>query len=156
MKSCGSGIVAANRRQALRSRAQAGQACRRGRRQARRHEIEANACSAGIVSGAFLDGCLSRRGIASGPVLAVGLKLMTGGSVLLLAVKLGDVGSPALLAGLLIVVALAFGLSVPNLVNAAMQPLPEIAGAVSATAGSVQLTAGDLINASRDRRVMSD
>jgi len=81
---------------------------------------------------------------------------MTGGSVLLLAVKLGDVGSPALLAGLLIVVALAFGLSVPNLVNAAMQPLPEIAGAVSATAGSVQLTAGDLINASRDRRVMSD
>ena len=108
------------------------------------------------MSGAFLDGCLSRREIASGPVLAVGLKLMTGGSVLLLAVKLGDVGSPALLAGLLIVVALAFGLSVPNLVNATMQPLPEIAGAVSATAGSVQLTAGDLINASRDRRVMSD
>jgi MFS transporter, DHA1 family, multidrug resistance protein len=103
-----------------------------------------SACSAAIMSGAFLDGCLSRRGIASGPVLAVGLKLMTAGSVLLLAVTLGDVGSPALLAGLLIVVALAFGLSVPNLMNAAMQPLPEIAGAVSATAGSVQLTAGSV------------
>jgi MFS transporter, DHA1 family, multidrug resistance protein len=103
-----------------------------------------SACSAAIMSGAFLDGCLSRRGIASGPVLAVGLKLMTAGSVLLLAVTLGDVGSPALLAGLLIMVALAFGLSVPNLMNAAMQPLPEIAGAVSATAGSVQLTAGSV------------
>ena len=101
-----------------------------------------SACSAAIMGGAFLDGRLSRRGIASGQVLAVGLKLMTAGSVVLLAITLSDLRSPALLAGLLIVVALAFGLSVPKVMNATMQPLPEIAGAVSAAAGSMQLTAG--------------
>jgi MFS transporter, DHA1 family, multidrug resistance protein len=50
--------------------------------------------------------------------------------------------SPALFTGLLIVVALAFGLTIPNVMNSTMQPLPDIAGAVSAAAGSVQLTAG--------------
>src|SRR5271163_12570 len=79
----------------------------------------------------------TRRGIASGRVLAVGLKLMTAGSVVLLAITLSDLRSPALLTGLLIVVALAFGLSLPNVMNATMQPLPEIAGAVSAAAGSI-------------------
>jgi len=100
-----------------------------------------SACSAAIMCGASLDGRLSRRGIASGDVLATGLKLMTTGSVVLLAMTMGGLRSPALFAGLLIVVALAFGLSVPNMMNATMQPLPEIAGAVSAAAGSVQLTA---------------
>jgi len=101
-----------------------------------------SACSAAIMGGALLDGRLSARGIASSHVLALGLKLMTAGSVVLLALTLSDLRSPALIAGLLIVVALAFGLSVPNVINAAMQPLPEIAGAVSAAAGSLQLTAG--------------
>jgi DHA1 family bicyclomycin/chloramphenicol resistance-like MFS transporter len=101
-----------------------------------------SACSAAIMCGAFLDGRLSRRGSASGDVLAAGLKLMATGSVVLLAMTMGGLRSPALFTGLLIVVALAFGLSVPNVMNATMQPLPEIAGAVSAAAGSVQLTAG--------------
>ena len=70
---------------------------------------------------------LSRRGIASGDVLATGLMLMTTGSVVLLALTMGGLRSPALFAGLLIVVALAFGLSFPNVMNATMQPLPEIA-----------------------------
>jgi DHA1 family bicyclomycin/chloramphenicol resistance-like MFS transporter len=39
-------------------------------------------------------------------------------------------------------VALAFGMTMPNIMNATMQPLPEIAGAVGATAGSIQMTAG--------------
>ena len=69
-----------------------------------------SACSAAIMCGAFLDGRLSRRGIASGDVLATGLMLMTAGSVVLLAVTMGGLRSPALFAGLLIVVALAFGL----------------------------------------------
>jgi DHA1 family bicyclomycin/chloramphenicol resistance-like MFS transporter len=39
-------------------------------------------------------------------------------------------------------VALAFGMTMPNIMNATMQPLPDIAGAVGAAAGSIQLTAG--------------
>jgi DHA1 family bicyclomycin/chloramphenicol resistance-like MFS transporter len=50
--------------------------------------------------------------------------------------------SPALIAGLLTAVALAFGLSLPNVMNATMRPLPEIAGAVGAAAGSIQMTSG--------------
>jgi MFS transporter, DHA1 family, multidrug resistance protein len=99
-------------------------------------------CSAAIMGGAFLVGRLSRRGIASGDVLATGLKLMTTGSVTLLLLTVCGLTSPTVSAVLLIVVALAFGLSVPNVMNATMQPLPEIAGAVSAAAGGVQLTAG--------------
>ena len=101
-----------------------------------------SACSAAVMCGAFLDGRLGLRGMASAVVLATGLKLMTAASLVLLAVTLGGVRSPALFAGLLILVALAFGLSFPNVMNATMQPLPDIAGAVSAAAGSVQLTAG--------------
>jgi hypothetical protein len=40
---------------------------------------------------------------------------------------------------LMIVVALAFGLVAPNAMSAAMQPLPEIAGSVSAAAGFIQM-----------------
>ena len=101
-----------------------------------------SACSAAVMCGAFLDGRLSRRGMASGDVLATGLKLMATGSVVLLAMTMDGLRSPTLFTGLLIVVALAFGLSVPSVMNATMQPLPEIAGTVSAAAGSVQLTAG--------------
>ena len=49
---------------------------------------------------------------------------------------------PTLVAALLMAVALAFGMTMPNIMNATMQPLPDIAGAVGAAAGSIQLTAG--------------
>jgi DHA1 family bicyclomycin/chloramphenicol resistance-like MFS transporter len=106
-----------------------------------------SACSGAVMCGAFLDGRLGLRGIVSGDVLATGLTLMAAGSVVLLVVTLGGSKSPVLVAGLLIVVALAFGLSVPNVMNATMQPLPDIAGAVSAAAASLQLTAGAVSSA---------
>lgn len=101
-----------------------------------------SACSGSVMCGAILDGRLGRRGTASADVLATGLKLMTSASILLLAITLAGWASPALVAALLIVVALGFGLSIPNVVNATMAPLPDIAGAVSAAATSIQLIAG--------------
>jgi DHA1 family bicyclomycin/chloramphenicol resistance-like MFS transporter len=101
-----------------------------------------SACSAAVMCGAFLDGRVGRWKIPSGDVLAAGLTLMMAGSVVLLAVTISGLRSPVLVAGLLIVVAFAFGLSVPNVMNATMQPLPDIAGAVSAAAGCLQLVAG--------------
>jgi MFS transporter, DHA1 family, multidrug resistance protein len=101
-----------------------------------------SACSAAVMCGAILDGRLGRRGIAAGRVLTIGLKLMAFGSLMLLATTIAGWSSPSLVAALLIVVALAFGLCVPNVMNAIMAPLPDIAGAVSATAASIQLTAG--------------
>jgi DHA1 family bicyclomycin/chloramphenicol resistance-like MFS transporter len=107
-----------------------------------RYGLIFSGCSAAVMCGAILDGQLGRRGIGSAAVLAIGLKLMASGSIALLATTLAGWSSPALVAALLIVVALAFGLSIPNMMNATMAPLPDIAGAVSATATSIQLTAG--------------
>jgi DHA1 family bicyclomycin/chloramphenicol resistance-like MFS transporter len=101
-----------------------------------------SACSAAVMSGALLDGHLGRRGISAALVLTIGLALLAAAAVTLLAMTVAGWTQPALVAALLIAVALAFGLTMPNIMNATMQPLPEIAGAVGAAAGSVQLTTG--------------
>ena len=75
-------------------------------------------------------------------MLTTGLVLLTSASAALLATAVGGWTSPALVAALLMAVALAFGMTMPNIMNATMQPLPDIAGAVGATAGSIQMAAG--------------
>lgn len=101
-----------------------------------------SACSAAVMCGAFLDSRLGQRGIAPTKVLTVGLVLLFAVASALLAMTLAHWTPPALLAALLMAVALGFGLSMPNIMNATMQPLPDIAGAVGAAAGSIQMTAG--------------
>lgn len=101
-----------------------------------------SACSAAVMFGAFLDGQLGKRGVATADVLMVGLVLLFVASGTMLVTTLAGVSPPALVAALLMVVALAFGLSMPNLMNATMQPMPDVAGAVSAAAGTIQLTSG--------------
>jgi MFS transporter, DHA1 family, multidrug resistance protein len=101
-----------------------------------------SACSAAVMSGALLDGRLGRCGISASLVLTVGLTLLAAASTTLLAMTVGGWAQPTLVAALLMAVALAFGMTMPNIMNATMQPLPDIAGAVGAAAGSIQLTAG--------------
>jgi DHA1 family bicyclomycin/chloramphenicol resistance-like MFS transporter len=93
------------------------------------------------MSGALLDGRLGRRGIPAALVLTVGLTVSVAASAALLAMTVAGWTQPAVIAALLIAVALAFGMTIPNIMNATMQPLPEIAGAVGALAGSIQITA---------------
>jgi DHA1 family bicyclomycin/chloramphenicol resistance-like MFS transporter len=100
------------------------------------------ACSAAVMSGALLDGRLSCRGVSAARVLTIGLTLLAAAAATLLATTLAGWTPPALIATLLVAVALAFGMTMPNMMNATMQPLPEIAGAVGAVAGSIQMTAG--------------
>lgn len=101
-----------------------------------------SACSAAVMSGALLDGRLGGRGVSAALVLAIGLALMAAASATLLAMTVVGWAQPALVAVLLMAVALAFGVSMPNIMNVTMQPLPEIAGAVGATAQSIQISAG--------------
>ena len=101
-----------------------------------------SACSGAVMFGAFLDGRLGRRGVAPADVLTVGLVVLFVASGTMLVTTLAGLSAPALVTALLMVVALAFGLSMPNLMNATMQPLPDIAGAVSAAAGTVQMSSG--------------
>jgi MFS transporter, DHA1 family, multidrug resistance protein len=101
-----------------------------------------SACSAAVMGGALLDGRLGRRGISAARVLTIGLTLLAAASATLLAMTVAGWAQPALVAALLMAVALAFGMTMPNIMNATMQPLPDIAGAVGAAAGSIQMTAG--------------
>jgi DHA1 family bicyclomycin/chloramphenicol resistance-like MFS transporter len=101
-----------------------------------------SACSAAVMSGALLDGRLGHRGISAALALTIGLALMATAAVTLLAMTVAGWTPPSLVAALLMAVALAFGMTMPNIMNATMQPLPEISGAVGAAAGSIQMTAG--------------
>jgi MFS transporter, DHA1 family, multidrug resistance protein len=101
-----------------------------------------SARSAAVMSGALLDSRLGRGGVSAALVLTIGLSLPAAASATLLAITVAGWMPPALVFALLMAVALAFGMAMPNIMNATMQPLPEISGAVGAAAGSIQMTAG--------------
>jgi DHA1 family bicyclomycin/chloramphenicol resistance-like MFS transporter len=101
-----------------------------------------SACSASVMGGALLDGRLGRLGVSAASVLTIGLTLSAAAGAGLLAISLAGSAQPAIFAMLLMAVALAFGMTMPNIMNATMAPLPDIAGAASAAAGSVQMTVG--------------
>ena len=101
-----------------------------------------SACSAAVMTGALLDGRAGRRGISPAQMLGSGLTLMTAASSALLVMTLAGWTPTSLVALLLMAVALAFGMTMPNAMNATMRPLPDIAGTVGAAAGCIQLTAG--------------
>jgi MFS transporter, DHA1 family, multidrug resistance protein len=101
-----------------------------------------SACSAAVMSGALLDGLLGRRAVQPAQVMTIGLALSAVATSTLLAMALSGWTPPALVAALLMAVALTFGMTIPNILNATMQPLPDIAGAVGAAAGSIQMIAG--------------
>jgi MFS transporter, DHA1 family, multidrug resistance protein len=101
-----------------------------------------SACSAAVMSGALLDGCLARGRVSAAWVLTIGLTLSAAAAATLLAATLAGWAQPALVATLLMAIAFAFGMTMPSIMNATMQPLPDIAGVVGALAGSIQMTAG--------------
>jgi MFS transporter, DHA1 family, multidrug resistance protein len=101
-----------------------------------------SACSAAVMSGALLDSRLGGRGTPPARVMTIGLTSLAAATSGLLAMTLAGLTPPALVAALLMTVAFAFGMTIPNVMNATMQPLPEIAGAVGAAAGCIQMTAG--------------
>jgi DHA1 family bicyclomycin/chloramphenicol resistance-like MFS transporter len=101
-----------------------------------------SACSAAVMSGALLDGRLGRRGVQPAQVVTIGLVLSAVAAWTLLAMALAEWTPLTLVTALLMTVALSFGMTIPNILNATMQPMPDIAGAVGAAAGSVQMIAG--------------
>jgi DHA1 family bicyclomycin/chloramphenicol resistance-like MFS transporter len=101
-----------------------------------------SACSAAVMSGALLDSRVGRCGISPAQVLEIGLALIAAASTALLAMTLAGWTPSSLVATLLMAVAFAFGMTMPNVLNATMRSLPDIAGTVGAAAGSIQMTAG--------------
>jgi MFS transporter, DHA1 family, multidrug resistance protein len=100
------------------------------------------ATSLGIMAGAFLNGRLSARGVLPSYPLATGLSIAAIAATSLLAMTLADWMPLAVVISVLVLDNLAFGLIAPNAMQAAMQPLPEIAGAAGAATGFIQMTTG--------------
>jgi DHA1 family bicyclomycin/chloramphenicol resistance-like MFS transporter len=101
-----------------------------------------SACSGSVMAGAFLDRRLAAWNFSPAHVLMMGLTVSVAASGLFLATTLVGWVSLPLVVSLLVAVAVAFGLSIPNAMSATMHPLPQIAGAVGAVSGSIQMMAG--------------
>lgn len=95
-----------------------------------------------VMSGAFVDGRLAALGISPRYPLTIGLALLAVCATMLLAMTLARWTPLPLVISLMIAATLAFGLITPNAMNAAMQPLPRVAGSAGAAAGSIQVLAG--------------
>jgi DHA1 family bicyclomycin/chloramphenicol resistance-like MFS transporter len=93
----------------------------------------------GIMIGVLFNGRLGLWGVAPAYPLRVGIGTAIGSAgLLLLAILAGWTRVPALVT-ILVVGTMGFGLIAPNAMHAAMQPLPDDAGAVSAMAAFVQV-----------------
>lgn len=94
--------------------------------------------SISVMAGAFLNGRLGQLGIAPGHLMTIGLTLSTSFASLLLIATLCGVSSGVLVVCVMVGVALSFGFISPNATSGAMQPMPQIAGSISAVAGLLQ------------------
>jgi MFS transporter, DHA1 family, multidrug resistance protein len=92
------------------------------------------------MGGAFLNSRFSASGVSPNYPLAIGLGLAAVSAMSLLVMTLADWMPLTLVIPLLVLGTLAFGLIAPNAMQAAMQPLPQIAGAAGAATGCIQMT----------------
>jgi MFS transporter, DHA1 family, multidrug resistance protein len=99
------------------------------------------ASSISVMAGAFLNARLGVLGIAPSHLLTFGLALSTSFASLLLIATLCGWTSGVLVVCVMVGVALSFGFISPNATSGAMQPMPQIAGSVSAVAGLLQAAA---------------
>lgn len=104
------------------------------------------ATSLGIMAGSFLSGRLNRLGFSHRHLLGFGLTLAAAATLPLLFMAMAAWMPLILVISLLILSNLAFGLIMPNAMERAMEPLPQIAGAAGAVMGCVQMTMGAAVS----------
>ena len=100
------------------------------------------ATSLGIMGGSSLSGRLNTLKVAPSYSLMLGLVLATATTMTLLVVTLAGWMPLPVVIPQLVVGNLAFGLIMPNAMERAMQPLPQIAGAAGAAMGFSQMAMG--------------
>jgi DHA1 family bicyclomycin/chloramphenicol resistance-like MFS transporter len=99
------------------------------------------ASSLSVMGGASVNRRLGAWGVSSGQMIMIGLAVSTVLAAVLLVMAVAGGKSIPLVMLVMIGVALSFGLISPNAMNAAMQPMPEIAGSVSAVLVFAQMLA---------------
>jgi DHA1 family bicyclomycin/chloramphenicol resistance-like MFS transporter len=104
------------------------------------------ATSLGIMMGSFLNGRINAKGISYRYPLNIGLTLASVTTLLLLFMTLAGWMPLALVVPLLVLCNVAFGMVMPNAMERAMEPLPEVAGVAGAAMGCIQMTTGAAIS----------
>jgi DHA1 family bicyclomycin/chloramphenicol resistance-like MFS transporter len=101
----------------------------------------------GIMASVLANGQLSRWKVAPAWPLITGITLALASAAIFAAAIFAKWDSVPGLAGILVLGTMGFGLIAPNAMHAAMQPLPNQAGAVSAMAGFVQVITQSVVSA---------
>lgn len=99
------------------------------------------ASSLSVMGGASVNRRLGAWGVSAAQMIMIGLAVSTVLAAVLLVMAVEDGKSIALVMLVMIGVALSFGLISPNAMNGAMQPMPGIAGSVSAVLVFAQMLA---------------
>ncbi len=103
--------------------------------------------SGGLLVGAWLNGRLAASQVRLWPSLGLGLAGAVGASLASLGLLLAARVNPATLVPAMVLMMVCRGLAVPNMTHAALEPLPEMAGVVSAVLGFAQMAAGAAVSA---------
>jgi len=98
----------------------------------------------GIMAASLINGRLNSRGIAPHKLLWTGLALSSSTSVALAVLGFADALSAWSLVPLLMLNTFSFGMIAPNASHAAVEPLPEVAGAASAVVSCLMMAVGAL------------
>jgi DHA1 family bicyclomycin/chloramphenicol resistance-like MFS transporter len=96
----------------------------------------------GTISGAFLNGWLAKRGVASSRILPWSLLLGACSTTTLMLLSITGHDGVALLLPLLMASNATYGMVGPNATHEALQPMPQAAGVASAVLRSIQMVAG--------------
>ena len=99
------------------------------------------ASSLSVMAGTLVNERLSTSGTSPDQLITIGLTVSTLLAAFLLAMALAEVKSIVLVVLVMVGVALSFGLISPNATAGALQPMPKIAGSVSAVIVFVQMLA---------------
>jgi DHA1 family bicyclomycin/chloramphenicol resistance-like MFS transporter len=97
-----------------------------------------------VIAGSTLNAWLISRHVRPKTVFDAALALECLAALALLAIGLLGLGSALIVAALVMIFILAFGLVFPNAVHEAIHPLPEIAGFASAIVTTTQMLFGAL------------
>jgi DHA1 family bicyclomycin/chloramphenicol resistance-like MFS transporter len=97
---------------------------------------------AGTIGGAFLNGWLSKRGIASSRILPFSLLLGAASATALVLLSVTGHDKIMLLVPLLMMTNATYGLVGPNAAHEALLPMGQAAGVASAVLRSIQMVAG--------------
>ncbi len=103
--------------------------------------------SVGLMIGALANARLSRRGVPHSRLIWFGMSLMVGTALLMLGLSLANVNRVEAIVPLAVIGFIGHGMVRPNVVQGALEPVPEVAGVASALMSAGQMVTGASISA---------